>query len=122
MLRTATDSPLERGNSGQANGPAILEGSQQSAAQFLRVRRHIRTIKVSAITINSVRRYSDFFNERRGLMKRGKTGIYDVTSVGGEQVRAFIPNALPPVPPLAFDAHLQPALEAAVLRSGGWTV
>lgn len=51
-------------------------------------------------------------------MKRGKTGTYEVTSVGGEQVRAFIPNPLPPVPPLAFDASLQPALEAAVLAVG----
>ena len=51
-------------------------------------------------------------------MKRGKAGTYDVTSVGGEQIRAFIPSPLPPVPPLSLDAHLQPALEAAVLAIG----
>ncbi len=33
-------------------------------------------------------------------MKRGLTGRYEVTNVGGEQVRAFVPSALPPQPPL----------------------
>lgn len=51
-------------------------------------------------------------------MKRGKTGKYHVTSVGGEQVRAFVPAPLPPVPPLAFEGDLQKALEAAVLAVG----
>jgi Fic family protein len=51
-------------------------------------------------------------------MRRGETGKYHVTSVGGEQVRAFVPDPLPPVPALAFEAHLQPALEAAVLAIG----
>ncbi len=31
-----------------------------------------------------------------------RLGTYVVTSVGGENVRAFIPPPLPPVPPLAF--------------------
>ncbi len=51
-------------------------------------------------------------------MRRGETGTYDVTAVGGEQVRAFIPSPLPPVPALSFEAGLQPAIEAAVLAIG----
>jgi Fic family protein len=48
-------------------------------------------------------------------VKRGETGTSEVTAVGGEQVRAFIPMPLPPVPPLTLDAGL---LEAAVLAVG----
>ena len=51
-------------------------------------------------------------------MKRGATGRYEVVSVGGESIRAFVPAPLPPVPPLAFDGTLQPALEAAGLAVG----
>ena len=51
-------------------------------------------------------------------MKRGETGRYEVTEVGGESGRAFVPNALPPVPPLAMNEGLQPPLEAAVLALG----
>ncbi|MBI2505994.1 MAG: Fic family protein [Candidatus Latescibacteria bacterium] len=51
-------------------------------------------------------------------MKRGQTGRYEVTRVGDEQVRAFIPAVLPPVPPLAFAGELQRLLEAAVLALG----
>jgi len=51
-------------------------------------------------------------------MKRGEAGSYELTSVGGEQVRAFIPAPLPPVPPLAFAGDLQRGLEAAVLALG----
>jgi Fic family protein len=51
-------------------------------------------------------------------MKRGETGTYEVTSVGGESVRAFVPAPLPPVPPLAFEGTLQQTLEAAVLAVG----
>jgi len=51
-------------------------------------------------------------------VKRGVTGKYDVTAVGGEQVRAFIPDPLPPVPAISFEGGLQPALEAAVLAIG----
>lgn len=32
----------------------------------------------------------------------GRLGTYDLTAVGGEQVRAFIPPPLPPIPPLAL--------------------
>lgn len=51
-------------------------------------------------------------------MRRGETRKYDVTAVGGEQVRAFIPDPLPPVPALAFEGGIQPALEAAILAIG----
>jgi len=51
-------------------------------------------------------------------MKRGESGIYEVTIVGGEQVRAFIPATLPPMPPLALDSPIQRKLEAAVLALG----
>ena len=52
-------------------------------------------------------------------MKRGETGSYETTSAGGEQVRAFVPAPLPPVPPLAFEGNLQQALEDAVLLALG---
>ena len=51
-------------------------------------------------------------------MKRGETGRYEVTSIGGEPVRAFVPAPLPPVPPVTFDGDLQRALEAAGLAVG----
>lgn len=51
-------------------------------------------------------------------MQRGATGRYEVTSVGGEMVRAFVPNPLPPVPPLVLDGLLQQGLESAVLTLG----
>jgi len=51
-------------------------------------------------------------------MQRGETGRYEVTSVGGEQVRAFVPAPLPPVPPLALDGPIQQALESALLTLG----
>lgn len=51
-------------------------------------------------------------------MKRGETGRYELTAVGGESVRAFVPALLPPVPPLALDGGLQSQLESAVLALG----
>ncbi len=51
-------------------------------------------------------------------MKRGSTGRYEVTSVGGETVRAFIPHPLPPEPGLALDGLVQPLLEQALLALG----
>ena len=51
-------------------------------------------------------------------MNRGGTGAFEVTSVGGEQVRAFVPQPLPPSPPIVFDGPLQQALESAVLALG----
>jgi len=51
-------------------------------------------------------------------LKRGETGSYEVTSAGGEQVRAFLPMPLPPVPPLAMDGELHNLLEGAGLAVG----
>ena len=51
-------------------------------------------------------------------MKRGETGRYEVTRTGKEQIRAFVPTPLPPVPALAFEGDLQKVLERAVLAVG----
>ena len=51
-------------------------------------------------------------------MQRGETGRYEVTAAGGEQVRAFVPNPLPPQPAIALDGPLQQSLEAAGLALG----
>jgi Fic family protein len=51
-------------------------------------------------------------------LERGTTGHYEVTSIGGEQIPAFIPAPLPPSPPLAMGGGLQRAIEAAVLALG----
>ncbi|WP_419919111.1 Fic family protein [Candidatus Poriferisocius sp.] len=46
-------------------------------------------------------------------MHRGATGDYRVTAHGGEEVRAFVPKPLPPVPPIQVDGQLLKLLEAA---------
>jgi Fic family protein len=51
-------------------------------------------------------------------LKRGKTGKYEATGGGGETVRAFTPDPLPPVPPLVFEGPLQQSLERALLALG----
>ncbi|MDE0528999.1 MAG: Fic family protein [Truepera sp.] len=51
-------------------------------------------------------------------MQRGESGSYEVTSSGGERVRAFVPAPLPPKPGLALDGSLQQMLESAVLALG----
>jgi Fic family protein len=51
-------------------------------------------------------------------VKRRGIGRYEVTSVGGEQVRAFLPTPLPPAPPLVLNGPLQQTLEWAVLALG----
>ena len=51
-------------------------------------------------------------------MQRGETAKYEVTRVGGESVRAFVPVPLPPVPPLVLDGPFQQAIESAVLALG----
>jgi hypothetical protein len=48
-------------------------------------------------------------------MLRGITGRYEITGFGGEQVRAFIPHALPPSPPLNLSNGWQQLLERATL-------
>lgn len=51
-------------------------------------------------------------------MRRGVTGTYEVSTLAGERVRAFVPAGLPPDPPLALDATLQQGLESALLALG----
>ena len=51
-------------------------------------------------------------------MQRGEIGQYQTTDVAGEQVRAFVPDPLPPVPPLVLEGPLQKSLEAATLALG----
>lgn len=51
-------------------------------------------------------------------MKRGVTGTYEVLTLGGERVEAFIPSPLPPSPTLSVDGALQRALELAGLAVG----
>ena len=51
-------------------------------------------------------------------MQRGEIGRYEVTVVGGESVRAFVPAPLPPAPALSLDGSLQQTLEAATLALG----
>lgn len=51
-------------------------------------------------------------------MQRGSTGYYEVTTVGGEQIRAFVPHPLPPVAPLEISYARQRLLEKATLALG----
>lgn len=51
-------------------------------------------------------------------MRRGTTGRFEVTGVGGEHIKAFVPVPLPPAPPLQFDKGLQQSLEPALLALG----
>ncbi len=51
-------------------------------------------------------------------MRRGATGNYEVTAVGGETVHAFVPSTLPPQPRLDLGGPLQPLLERALLALG----
>ncbi|MFL6246409.1 MAG: Fic family protein [Thermoanaerobaculia bacterium] len=51
-------------------------------------------------------------------MKRPKPGSYEITAVGGERIRAFIPAPLPPVPRIVFDGELQKRSERATLALG----
>jgi Fic family protein len=51
-------------------------------------------------------------------MERGPTGRFDVTRVGGEEVRAFVPNPLPPEPALELSGGGQRLLERATLALG----
>jgi len=51
-------------------------------------------------------------------MNRGATGRYETTSIGGETVRAFIPNPLPPLPALELSNRRQHLLERATVALG----
>lgn len=51
-------------------------------------------------------------------MKRGLTGHYQTSVIGGETIRAFIPKPLPPEPPLEMTDQRQRLLERATLALG----
>ncbi len=51
-------------------------------------------------------------------MQRGTAGRYEITTIGGEQVRAFIPQPLPPNPPVELSNDRQRLLERATLALG----
>lgn len=51
-------------------------------------------------------------------MQRGLTGEYRATSVAGETVRAFVPQPLPPNPPVHITPDRQRLLERALLACG----
>jgi Fic family protein len=51
-------------------------------------------------------------------MQRGSAGRYEVTTTTGESVRAFVPAALPPHPPLQLPTARQHKLEQATLACG----
>jgi Fic family protein len=51
-------------------------------------------------------------------MQRGITGRYEITGVGGEEVKAFIPHSLPPNPPIDLSNVRQRLLERATLALG----
>ena len=51
-------------------------------------------------------------------MQRKKIGRYEITSVGGERIRVFVPAPLPPKPALVLDGSLQQLFESAVLALG----
>ena len=50
-------------------------------------------------------------------MERSPPGRYEITTVGGEQVRAFVPTPLPPTPPVEL-LPLQSVLEKALVALG----
>lgn len=52
-------------------------------------------------------------------MKRGPTGKYvTVSTVGNERVQAFVPQNLPPEPPLLMDSDLREKIDRALLSLG----
>lgn len=51
-------------------------------------------------------------------MQRGLTGRYAVTTTAGESVQAFVPDPLPPDPPVDLSGPLQQLLERAALALG----
>ncbi len=51
-------------------------------------------------------------------MKRELQGRYVTVSTVGEEVKAYLPNPLPPSPPLAVDGVLQAKLDQAMLELG----
>ena len=52
------------------------------------------------------------------LMRRESTGTHELTAVGGETVRAFVPHPLPPRPEIDFRDGLRRPLEEATTALG----
>jgi Fic family protein len=52
------------------------------------------------------------------IMQRNSTGYYETSVAGGETVRAFVPDPLPPVPGLDLSGGRQQLLEKATLALG----
>ncbi|MCK9483638.1 MAG: Fic family protein [Candidatus Marinimicrobia bacterium] len=52
-------------------------------------------------------------------MKRGLTGKYEISTVDGEPVQAFIPFDLPPEPPIEFSGARRRLIERATISLGG---
>ncbi|CAM3530958.1 hypothetical protein [Halomonas lysinitropha] len=51
-------------------------------------------------------------------MERGLTGHYEGSIAGGVRCQAFIPDPLPPRPPLVLDGKLQGRINQAMLALG----
>ena len=51
-------------------------------------------------------------------MKRGPAGHYEVSTTSGERVEAFVPDPLPPDPPVDLSGALQRQLERAAVALG----
>ena len=51
-------------------------------------------------------------------MQRGMTGRFEVATVAGERVEAFVPAPLPPQPAIVMDHGRQRLLENALLACG----
>lgn len=51
-------------------------------------------------------------------MERGETGRYEASVCNGQTCRAFVPDALPPAPPLQLDGDLRERWDAAHLALG----
>jgi Fic family protein len=51
-------------------------------------------------------------------LNRGTTGRYETSTTAGESVRCFIPNPLPPDPPIDLSGARQAKLERALLACG----
>jgi Fic family protein len=51
-------------------------------------------------------------------VKRTATGTYEITTTAGEAMRAFVPEPLPPTPPLQADGAVRERLDAALVALG----
>ena len=75
-------------------------------------------LKIQEIGLITSQLIKFLFSRVRFTMQRGITGQYDVLNVGDEEVRAFIPNILPPQPPVELVNSRQRLLERAQLALG----